>query len=220
MTSQALEGKCSKTRRCSLYLSSGGIYIKRYMWLRCLAYLSIVWDLLILLEKMLAVIPPRCKYTRCGFRYSVQLHAKLPKSLVFVHGLRGDPRTTWSKVISSNTTAKDSSVSRRKCFRWWSSTPTNPPKPRSTSEFCWPRDDLPKRLPNVQVLLYGYEADVIGLFQAKSQNTITTHGNNFLIALERKLPKDTPIIFIAHSLGGILVKDVCGVYRPRDAVRV
>jgi hypothetical protein len=83
-------------------------------------------------------------------------------------------------------------------------------------EFCWPKDDLPKRLPNVQILLYGYEADVIGPFQAKSQNTITTHGNNFLIALERKLPKNIPVIFVAHSLGGILVKDVCTIWIEGD----
>jgi hypothetical protein len=85
------------------------------------------------------------------------------------------------------------------------------------AEFCWPKDGLPKRLPNVQILLYGYDADVIAPFQAKSQNTITTHGNDFLMKLERKLPKNVPLIFVAHSLGGILVKDVRDIYLKEDA---
>ena len=127
--------------------------------------------------------------------------------MIFVHGLRGDPRTTWTKKRSSEGPAPSSLIkSRWKWFWWWSSRAAGPVA--SNSEFCWPKDDLPKKLPNVQILLYGYEADVIGPFQVKSQNTITTHGNNFLVALERKLSKNIPIIFIAHSLGGILVKDV------------
>jgi hypothetical protein len=72
--------------------------------------------------------------------------------------------------------------------------------------------------------MYGYSADVISPFQAESKTTITTHGNDFLVALTRKIPKDIPIIFIAHSLGGILVKDVyvltyysdCKLTHPRS----
>lgn len=167
--------------------------------------------------------------------------------MVFVHGLRGNPQTTWTKRRSSGETARSSvTTSKLKWFGWKSSrsnlgvsnsqnnSPTNVSESASAGgdpigdlallatsqalsssdsrEFCWPKDDLPKRLPNVQILLYGYEADIIAPFQAKSQNTITTHGNNFLISLERKLPKNIPVIFLAHSLGGILVKDVCTLW--------
>jgi hypothetical protein len=76
---------------------------------------------------------------------------------------------------------------------------------------CWPRDDLPNKVPNARIFTYGYDADVITPFQGTSKNTITDHGNDFLIALERDIPKDRPIIFLAHSLGGILVKDVSSI---------
>lgn len=75
--------------------------------------------------------------------------------------------------------------------------------------YCWPRDELPKKITNARIFTYGYSADVIGPFQAQSNNTITNHSNDFLIALIRDLPQDLPIFFVAHSLGGILVKDVC-----------
>jgi hypothetical protein len=171
-----------------------------------------------------------------------------------VHGLRGNPQTTWSKSRSSARTSQSyAHKSKSNWFRrnWGSQTqnkhqlnapgstsappplqaisagnnttytsalPTPSPVPSSSSstEFCWPRDGLSKKLPNVQILLYGYEADMIGPLQSRSQNTITTHGNNFLIALERKLPKNVPLIFVAHSLGGILVKDVCHIWIKGD----
>ncbi|KAL4937746.1 hypothetical protein BDV06DRAFT_226681 [Aspergillus oleicola] len=146
---------------------------------------------------------------RLGFTVVGEVQSDPIAVLVFVHGLRGDPRYTWSKNSQTSAANTKSSSRWRRVFRWGSSSDRSRPSlSRSGTEFCWPRDDLPKRLPkNVQILLYGYEADAIGPFQVKSQNTITTHGNNFLVALERRIPKGTPIIFVAHSLGGILVKD-------------
>lgn len=181
-----------------------------------------------------------------------------------MHGLRGNPQTTWSKKRSSQTSVRKSKLdwfSRKSKSRTQnnnlpvnasgstsaplpphatsasngagepltlpapipvpSSSSTTEPSPvplrSSTTEFCWPIDGLPQKLSNVQILLYGYEADIIGPFQSKSQNTITAHGNNFLIALERELPENIPLIFVAHSLGGILVKDVCGIWIKGDS---
>jgi hypothetical protein len=60
--------------------------------------------------------------------------------------------------------------------------------------FCWPVDDLPKTLSKARILMYGYSADVIGPFQDESQNTISNHGNDFLVALVRQISKSVPII--------------------------
>jgi hypothetical protein len=82
--------------------------------------------------------------------------------------------------------------------------------------FCWPKDGLPDKLPKAQILLYGYDVDVIKPLQATQQSSITHHANNLLVRLERKLPKDKPIIFVCHSLGGILLKDVLEQSRSSD----
>jgi hypothetical protein len=66
----------------------------------------------------------------------------------------------------------------------------------------WPRDLLPEKVPHARILTYGYDA---------SQNGIFEHSQNLLEALKRlrkeKYEKRRPIIFVAHSFGGILVKD-------------
>ena len=71
----------------------------------------------------------------------------------------------------------------------------------------WPQDLLPRTIPNARILTYGYDADVIGgLFKGASKNNITEHGRDLMLKLEREVEGE-PIIFVAHSLGGILVKE-------------
>ena len=135
-------------------------------------------------------------------------------SIVFVHGLRGHPYDTWTATATStgNTSYKndDRRTSRppsrvRSLFR--SSTPT----PTSTQQerVFWPRDYLAEDIPHARVWTYGYDADVIaGLFRASGKDSVSQHGRNLAIRLERELEDENPLIFIAHSLGGILVKDV------------
>ncbi|KAL8999156.1 MAG: hypothetical protein Q9169_001935 [Polycauliona sp. 2 TL-2023] len=65
---------------------------------------------------------------------------------------------------------------------------------------------LAKDIRKARILTYGYDADVIGgLFKGKSKNNITQHGRDLMLKLERVVEGE-PIIFVAHNLGGILVK--------------
>ena len=71
-----------------------------------------------------------------------------------------------------------------------------------------PGDLWPRAFPNANIYTYGYDADVIKMaFPAAGKNSISEHGQNFMVELERHLDSQNPIIFIAHSLGGIVVKD-------------
>lgn len=101
---------------------------------------------------------------------------------MLVHGLNGHPRNTW--------TAKNG--------------------------VFWPSQLLPVSLKSAQarVLTYGYNADVYtfgsGGKGGPSTDMIHQHAQTLLanLALERKSEErsDVPIIWVAHSLGGILVK--------------
>jgi hypothetical protein len=73
----------------------------------------------------------------------------------------------------------------------------------------WPHDLLPAEFPDARIMTYGYDADVIGTLQGDNvkMNNFTTHSQNLLVALNQAITDDTPIIFVAHSLGGIIVKD-------------
>ncbi|CAG7853599.1 Nuclear distribution protein PAC1 {ECO:0000255/HAMAP-Rule:MF_03141} AltName: Full=Lissencephaly-1 homolog {ECO:0000255/HAMAP-Rule:MF_03141}; Short=LIS-1 {ECO:0000255/HAMAP-Rule:MF_03141}; AltName: Full=nudF homolog {ECO:0000255/HAMAP-Rule:MF_03141} [Serendipita indica DSM 11827] len=71
----------------------------------------------------------------------------------------------------------------------------------------WLRDLLPSALPNARVLTYGYDADTRSR-ECVSTQTIRQHADGFAKALARKRTADPrrPVIFIAHNLGGIIVK--------------
>jgi hypothetical protein len=101
---------------------------------------------------------------------------------VFIHGLQGGPEKTWTYSDEKKKT---------KCF--------------------WPRDLLNRDFPNVRLLIYGYDSNLTKLHKPINQAGIWDHADNFLLELERErqdAPK-RPIIFLAHSLGGIILKAVC-----------
>ena len=71
----------------------------------------------------------------------------------------------------------------------------------------WPQDLLAKEIKNARIMTYGYDTDVIGgLFKGASKNNVTQHGRDLMFELEREVHGE-PIVFVAHSLGGILVKE-------------
>ncbi|KAI9779630.1 MAG: hypothetical protein M1839_007295 [Geoglossum umbratile] len=101
--------------------------------------------------------------------------------IVFVHGLMGDPAKTWTG---------------------------------KTSDVFWPTELLPKNLErrkeNVRVLVYGYNADVWDFGGKTSSDRIHHHAQTMVQSLyaNRSLEDavERPIVFVCHSLGGIVVK--------------
>jgi alpha-beta hydrolase superfamily lysophospholipase len=112
----------------------------------------------------------------------VYAHPEATVDIVLVHGLNGHPQNTW--------TAKNGTF--------------------------WPADLLPLTLKTVKarVLVYGYNADVWAFSGDKSASSdmIHQHAQTLIstLAMERTIEgyDEHPIIWVAHSLGGILVKRV------------
>jgi hypothetical protein len=108
--------------------------------------------------------------------------AETTVDIVAVHGLGGHYQTTWT---------------------WF---PTNP----NTSSPCnWLEDLLPHEFPNARIMSFGYNSAVV---HSKSVGDISTFAEQLLQFLSRERfsreQKIRPIIFICHSLGGIVVKKV------------
>ena len=81
--------------------------------------------------------------------------------------------------------------------------------------YMWLRDGLPRDLKadGVRVLTYGYDSQ---LFQNKSFQNIEDIASTFRKALSAVRRTDNnvvprPLVFIAHSLGGIVLKEVRGL---------
>jgi alpha-beta hydrolase superfamily lysophospholipase len=71
----------------------------------------------------------------------------------------------------------------------------------------WLRDDLPKNLPGIRACIYGYDTS---LAKSSSLQTIP-HLSRFLIqqleAYGWKQQAAKPVVFLAHSLGGVVLKE-------------
>ncbi|RYP57635.1 hypothetical protein DL769_009356 [Monosporascus sp. CRB-8-3] len=155
-------------------------------------------------------------------------------NIIFIHGLRGHPQTTWED--SRNKDKRIPTPSKRTIFKKF----LDPKREASTAsnsngndigtsiqehKVFWPRDFLTEDIPEARVWTYGYNADAIGgLFAANNQNSVSQHGRDLAVRLEREIPSEVrlypksyretvgltlqgAIIFVAHSLGGIIVKD-------------
>lgn len=101
-------------------------------------------------------------------------------SIVFVHGLTGHREKTW--------TAPDATES-------------------------WPKTLIPTKIPNARVLTFGYDASVADWRSMVSESRVGNHAQNLLNALanfrEDDDTNERPIIFVCHSLGGLVCEDVC-----------
>lgn len=97
--------------------------------------------------------------------------------ICFIHGLTGNRDSTWT-------------VSRQ-------STP-------------WPTILLPPKLPRARLLTWGYDAYFVQASVA-SRNRLTDHAMNLLIDLTNHRAScdasGRPLIFVAHSLGGLVCKE-------------
>jgi len=77
------------------------------------------------------------------------------------------------------------------------------------SNVLWLRDLLPDRVPNARIMTFGYDADTLKLSKI-SHLTVNDHATSLIVELLR-VRRDPelqrrPILFLAHSLGGIVVK--------------
>lgn len=78
----------------------------------------------------------------------------------------------------------------------------------------WLRDSLPADFENARILIYGYDSQVHGSTSFQDLESLASSLRNHVEAIKpltRSL-YETPIIFIAHSLGGLVLKQVCRLF--------
>lgn len=166
--------------------------------------------------------------------------------VIFVHGLGGHPRTTWQygkavKSVTEETAGAAQKKSRWNIFKMEKSSksaknktritpepsgPLEAPKNESQSPNCfWPYDLVPYDFGNVRLLTYGYDSHPSHFYTGRTvQMNISQHSQQLLQSITdyRRECRGRPIIFVVHSLGGILVKDaiiLSGKYEYQPAMK-
>ncbi|KAJ4420897.1 hypothetical protein N0V82_004076 [Gnomoniopsis sp. IMI 355080] len=82
---------------------------------------------------------------------------------------------------------------------------------RATSDTYWPLELLPKSCPSARICTYGFETQKVDGKLSLGQPDIFTRGRQLLEAmreLRRGCEPDREMVFIAHSTGGIVVKEM------------
>ncbi|KAF4944299.1 hypothetical protein FGADI_12783 [Fusarium gaditjirri] len=73
----------------------------------------------------------------------------------------------------------------------------------------WPIDLLSKDFPDSRILVFGYDSKITKYSAgAVSENSVFSHAKDLLFALALERPLHRPLICVAHSLGGIIFKEM------------
>lgn len=112
--------------------------------------------------------------------------------IVAVHGLNGDAYNTWTTKVGT----------------------------------CWLKDSklLPKAVKNSRIMTFGYNANATSFMGSTSSDRILQHAQTLVAQLEadRALADASrrPLIFICHSLGGIIVKRALAYSASRTSKKI
>ncbi|PQE28847.1 Pfs NB-ARC and Ankyrin domain protein [Rutstroemia sp. NJR-2017a BBW] len=133
--------------------------------------------------------------------------------IIFVHGFTGHPERTWThKKGDGRHKANDDDELAERPSKIRKLNPFSKPRQEDLhTAIYWPRDLIPSTVPNARVLTYGYDTHIRHkLGPPANRNTTYDIAWDFLVALEaeRRAEPLRPALFIVHSLGGIVVKEM------------
>lgn len=159
---------------------------------------------------------------KIGFTVVGDGGSKPTGDIVILHGLQGHPWKTWAckrnQVEAQESSAPDKfrlrlPVRHKKGVKNDASISTLAPDDLSKTDLVtyWPGELLPRKFPTQRILTYGYDSHISHFFHgAAVQGNIWTIARDFLqeLAALRKGDPKRPLLFICHSLGGLVVKSV------------
>ena len=150
---------------------------------------------------------------------------------MFVHGLFGHPHDTWTWNPPHRAKSPSRLERQNGASDPLNSTGNDNDEPSSINteatvggngSVFWPKDLLWVVIPDIRIYTWGYDADIASLSSA-SRNTIHQHARNLLSDLvdlrAESEHNQRPLIFVVHSLGGIIVKAAINLSRSTEGTK-
>lgn len=79
----------------------------------------------------------------------------------------------------------------------------------TATQRMWLRDFLPRDIPQARILLYGYDSRIVN---SQSRSILADFSSNFIVKFNamraQSHSENRPVIFIGHSLGCLMIKEV------------
>ncbi|KAI8713771.1 hypothetical protein NCS52_01222600 [Fusarium sp. LHS14.1] len=131
--------------------------------------------------------------------------------IVIIHGLKGHAYKTWTSPLMSDAVV-DLPTERNNLdemgLRKTRVEQDFRTRDASSNAFL-AQGSATQDCPKARILTYGYDTKITKYTSGStSKNSVFSHSKDFLFALGRIHAKDRPLIFLAHSLGGIVVREM------------
>lgn len=169
-----------------------------------------------------AVATGNCFYGDGVYLYHPQFTDSEPiqADVVFIHGLLGGPFKTWRQQDQPRNNLNDNHHKNssqggnngNNTPRQSSITGESPEMNDSSYTFCWPKDWLAVDCPNLRLLTVEYETRLstwsVGCPYDADRKTIDVLSKELLMKLEQSGLGKRPIIWVGHSMGGLVIKEM------------
>ncbi|KAF7502644.1 hypothetical protein GJ744_005398 [Endocarpon pusillum] len=122
--------------------------------------------------------------------------------VIFIHGLGGHPKWSWTgyRKLDPKQPLPEKEKVQTNCLGL-----------RKREKIFWPEELLSADRKDIRILTYGYDSHVVKCIpRPVNKMGIADHGQSLLqdIVSHRRrfnIPRERPIIFVAHSFGGLVV---------------
>ncbi|KAF2494939.1 hypothetical protein BU16DRAFT_51347 [Lophium mytilinum] len=168
------------------------------------------------IDKPLRALSLNSMRVPCDTGFSIIVEPENPAlDIIFIHGLTGHPQRTWNherrESYMQHVESYDRGERPSKFRKLDSSESPHQGSEGECKATYWLHDLVPLTAPNARVLTYGYDPYKTPPSTGSDVTKSTMYGIawSFLTGLEatRRVDPSRPLLFIAHSLGGIVVKE-------------
>ena len=174
--------------------------------------------------------PPQGKINDSGFTVLQDAVHNPEVDIIFVHGLQGHPKKTWSAIKKADQDTPASKETKGGIRTWFSRLVRRRSGAKEAQADCkknpraYPKDLLSQErsCASARIMTCGYDSDIIKLVNTANFSTISGQAETLLnaVARVRQECQRRPLIFITHSLGRLMIRAVRNIHTVQRVIAI